>query len=60
MASSGYIEMVLTSNCGGGAPGVFYFNNAVLSGVVVPEPASAALGGLRALGLLVISRRRNR
>jgi hypothetical protein len=56
--SSGYIELVLTSNGGGGAPNIFYFNNAVLSGGVVPEPSTLALMGFGALASLFIVRRK--
>jgi tetratricopeptide (TPR) repeat protein len=58
-SSSGYIELILTSNSGGGAPHIFDFNNAVLSGGPVPEPSTLALIGLGAAGLLVVRRRRN-
>jgi hypothetical protein len=50
--SSGYVELVLTSNSGGGAPGIFDFNNAELSGGPVPEPATGVLaltGGVLAI-----------
>ena len=42
--SSGYVELILTSNNGGAPTDVFYFNNAVLSGGPVPEPATGVLG----------------
>jgi hypothetical protein len=54
---SGYIEMVFASNSGGGAPGTFYFNNAVLSGGPVPEPSTLALMGLGAAGLFWLRRK---
>jgi hypothetical protein len=56
-ASSGYIELVLTSNSGGGAPSIFNFNNAVLSGGAVPEPSTLALIGLGAAGLFWLRRK---
>ena len=56
-ASSGYIELVLTSNSGGGAPSIFNFNNAVLSGGPVPEPSTLALIGLGAAGLFWLRRK---
>ena len=55
--SSGYIELVLTSNSGGGAPNTFYFNNAVLSGGPVPEPSTLALIGLGVAGLFWLRRK---
>jgi hypothetical protein len=56
--SSGWIEFIFASNAGGGAPGIFYFNNAVFSGGVVPEPSTLALMGFGALASLFIVRRK--
>ena len=55
--STGYIELIFTSNNGGGAPSNWYMNNVVLSGGPVPEPASFALFGL---GAAVFALRRAR
>jgi PEP-CTERM motif len=49
-----YLQMIIATNTGGGAPGDLYFDNFQLS--QVPEPASFSILGLAAAGLL--SRRR--
>lgn len=43
ITSTGYIEIILALNTGGGAPTDLYFDNAQLTGI--PEPASVALLG---------------
>src|ERR1035437_536271 len=55
--SSRWIEFIFASNAGGGAPGTFYFNNAVFSGGPVPEPSTLALIGLGAAGLFWLRRK---
>jgi hypothetical protein len=54
--SSGYVELVLTSNTGGGSPGVFDFESATLSSPV-PEPSTIALGVIGASSLLLRRRK---
>ena len=58
--SSGYIELIFSSNNGGGAPNYFYMNNVLVSGGPVPEPSAFALlavgTGLMALGKRAKSR----
>jgi hypothetical protein len=44
--SSGWVELIFTSNNGGGAPGYWYMNNVVLSGGPVPEPSALSLLGV--------------
>jgi hypothetical protein len=53
--SSGYIELIFTSNSGGGAPNTFYFDQVTLS--QVPEPTSLALIGLGAASLFWLRRK---
>jgi hypothetical protein len=47
ITSTGYIEIILALNTGGGAPTDMYFDNAQLTGV--PEPTTLALLGTGAL-----------
>jgi PEP-CTERM motif len=56
-ANPGYIELIFTSNNGGGAPDFLDFNNVVLSGGPVPEPSTLALIGLGAAGMLWLRRK---
>jgi len=56
--SSGYIELIFTTNNGGGAPNYLDFNNVVFSGGPVPEPTTLALMGLGAAGILFFFQRR--
>lgn len=56
--SSGYIELIFTTNNGGGAPNYLDFNNVVLSGGPVPEPSTLALAGLGAISMFVFFQRR--
>ena len=51
ITDTGYIEIILALNTGGGAPPQMYFDNAQLT----PEPATLALLGL---GALVLRRRK--
>ncbi|HOM61548.1 MAG TPA: PEP-CTERM sorting domain-containing protein [Anaerohalosphaeraceae bacterium] len=53
ITSTGYIEIILALNTGGGAPTDMYFDNAQLTGV--PEPATLALLGT---GCLLTLRKR--
>jgi hypothetical protein len=55
-SNPGYIQLILTTNQGGGAPQDFDFDDFQLS--QVPEPASFSILGLAAAGLL--GRRRSR
>jgi hypothetical protein len=55
--TSGYIELIFSSNNGGGAPNYFYMNNVVLSGGAVPEPSALAL---LALGGALLGLRRKK
>jgi hypothetical protein len=54
-ANPGYIELIFTTNNGGGAPDYLDFNNVVLS--TVPEPSTLALIGLGAAGLFWLRRK---
>jgi hypothetical protein len=56
-ANPGYIELIFTTNNGGGAPNYLDFNNVVLSGGPVPEPSTLALIGLGAAGLFWLRRK---
>ena len=56
-ANPGYIELIFTTNNGGGAPDYLDFNNVVLSGGPVPEPSTLALIGLGAAGLFWLRRK---
>ncbi|HEY1921360.1 MAG TPA: PEP-CTERM sorting domain-containing protein, partial [Tepidisphaeraceae bacterium] len=55
-ANPGYLQLILTTNQGGGGPTDFDFDNFQLS--TVPEPASCSVLALGAAGLLY-RRRRN-
>ncbi|MGP8201689.1 MAG: PEP-CTERM sorting domain-containing protein [Limisphaerales bacterium] len=55
--TSGYVELVLTSNNGSGQPDVFDFENATLSSPI-PEPSTIALGVMGACSFLL--RRRSK
>jgi hypothetical protein len=56
-ADPGYIEIIFTTNNGGGAPNYLDFNNVVLSGGLVPEPSTLALIGLGAAGMFWLRRK---
>ena len=56
-ADPGYIEIIFTTNNGGGAPNYLDFNNVVLSGGPVPEPSTLALIGLGAAGMFWLRRK---
>jgi hypothetical protein len=56
-ADPGYIEIIFTTNNGGGAPDYLDFNNVVLSGGPVPEPSTLALIGLGAAGMFWLRRK---
>jgi hypothetical protein len=56
-ANPGYIEIIFTTNNGGGAPNYLNFNDVVLSGGPVPEPSTLALIGLGAASMLWLRRK---
>lgn len=52
ITDTGYIEIILTTNMGGGAPTQMYFDNAQL----IPEPATLGLLGIFGGGLFLTRR----
>lgn len=56
--TSGWIELIFTTNNGGGAPNYLDFNNIVLSGGPVPEPSALALIGLGTAGMFWLRRKK--
>lgn len=53
ITDTGYIEIILATNNGGGAPSQMYFDNAQL----IPEPATLGLLGIFGGGLILMRRR---